>query len=324
MIYEAMARAHATALDAGRHRRATARPGHRRVRRPDPAHRGVLAGVVKASSGFSDDGVAKAVVGKLKEAIADVGGGQVGGVSPVSARVPARRPAPRPAPSGLRCRRGRDRVAARRSGPAPRPPPAAAPRPRARRAVADEAVRRRPVAVFDSGVGGLTVLHELLVQLPHEDFVYLADSARFPFGKRSPAELEAFSLQIAEALLARGAKLLVVACNSATAAALPALRARMMETHARRRRPRRGPAGRRAGRGGHPHRPRRADGHARDRGERRLRARRLPRSTRSSSSRPSPARTSPRSSRAASRSTSASSTPCARTARRCAKRGSTR
>ena len=95
---------------------------------------------------------------------------------------------------------------------------------------ADESVRRRPVAVFDSGVGGLTVLHELLVQLPHEDFVYLADSARFPFGTRSQAELEAFSLEIAEALLARGAKLLVVACNSATAAALPALRARMMET----------------------------------------------------------------------------------------------
>jgi glutamate racemase len=95
---------------------------------------------------------------------------------------------------------------------------------------ADDAVRRRPVAVFDSGVGGLTVLHELLVQLPHEDFLYLADSARFPFGERSGPELEAFSLQIAEELLARRAKLIVVACNSATAAALPALRARMMET----------------------------------------------------------------------------------------------
>jgi glutamate racemase len=90
--------------------------------------------------------------------------------------------------------------------------------------------RQRPIAVFDSGVGGLTVLHELLVQLPQEDFVYLGDTARFPYGERSVAELEAFSLEIAEELLARGAKLLVVACNSATAAALPALRRRMQET----------------------------------------------------------------------------------------------
>ncbi len=90
--------------------------------------------------------------------------------------------------------------------------------------------RRRPIAVFDSGVGGLTVLHELLVQLPHEDFLYLGDTARFPYGDRPPEELERFALQIAEALLERHAKLLVVACNSATAAALPALRERMSET----------------------------------------------------------------------------------------------
>jgi len=79
--------------------------------------------------------------------------------------------------------------------------------------------------VFDSGVGGLTVLHELLVSLPHEDFLYLGDTARFPYGDRSAAELEGFALQIADELLGRGAKLLVVACNSATAAALPALEA---------------------------------------------------------------------------------------------------
>ena len=90
--------------------------------------------------------------------------------------------------------------------------------------------RERPIGVFDSGVGGLTVLHELLVRLPHEDYVYLADGARFPYGPRTREELEGFSLQIAEELLARGAKLLVVACNSATSAALPALRARMMQT----------------------------------------------------------------------------------------------
>ncbi|MCW3038465.1 MAG: glutamate racemase [Solirubrobacterales bacterium] len=88
----------------------------------------------------------------------------------------------------------------------------------------------RPIGVFDSGVGGLTVLHELLVQLPQEDFVYLADTARFPYGERSAAELQEFSLQIAEELLRRQVKLLVVACNSATAAALPALQERMMRT----------------------------------------------------------------------------------------------
>ena len=90
--------------------------------------------------------------------------------------------------------------------------------------------RERPVAVFDSGVGGLTVLHELLVQLPHEDYLYLGDTARFPYGERSQAELEQFTLEIAEVLLARKAKLLVVACNTASAAALPALQRRMMET----------------------------------------------------------------------------------------------
>lgn len=94
----------------------------------------------------------------------------------------------------------------------------------------DPAARGRPIGVFDSGVGGLTVLHELLVALPHEDFVYLGDTARFPYGERSPQELETFSMEIAEVLLALGAKLLVVACNSATAAALPALRRRMLET----------------------------------------------------------------------------------------------
>src|ERR1039457_801194 len=87
--------------------------------------------------------------------------------------------------------------------------------------------RARPIGVFDSGVGGLTVLHELLVQLPCEDFLYLGDTARFPYGERSPEELARFSSEIAEELLRRRTKLLVVACNSATAAALPSLRRRM-------------------------------------------------------------------------------------------------
>jgi glutamate racemase len=84
--------------------------------------------------------------------------------------------------------------------------------------------RELPVAVFDSGVGGLTVLHECLVSLPHEDFVYLGDTARFPYGDRSSEELLGFARELAGILLERGAKLIVVACNSATAAALPALR----------------------------------------------------------------------------------------------------
>jgi glutamate racemase len=97
-------------------------------------------------------------------------------------------------------------------------------------AVSEGAARGRPIGVFDSGVGGLTVLHELLVWLPHEDFLYLGDTARFPYGERSPEELARFSAEIAEELLARRAKLVVVACNSATSAALPSLRRRMMET----------------------------------------------------------------------------------------------
>jgi len=87
--------------------------------------------------------------------------------------------------------------------------------------------RSLPIAVFDSGVGGLTVLHECLVSLPHEDFVYFGDTARFPYGDRAEEELRAFALELAGHLLDQGAKLLVVACNSATAAALPALRSEL-------------------------------------------------------------------------------------------------
>src|SRR5688500_804251 len=64
----------------------------------------------------------------------------------------------------------------------------------------NDALRRRPVGVFDSGVGGLTVLHELLVSLPHEDFLYLGDTARFPYGSRPPAQLTAFAMNIADEL----------------------------------------------------------------------------------------------------------------------------
>jgi glutamate racemase len=89
-----------------------------------------------------------------------------------------------------------------------------------------EHARTLPIAVFDSGVGGLTVLHECLVSLPHEDFVYLGDTSRFPYGDRTQEELRSFALELGERLVADGAKLLVIACNAATAAALPSLRER--------------------------------------------------------------------------------------------------
>ena len=85
----------------------------------------------------------------------------------------------------------------------------------------------RPIGMFDSGVGGLTVLHECLVSLPNEDFIYLGDTGRFPYGPRSAAELRGFAYQIATHMLSLDVKLLVVACNSATAAALPWLQERL-------------------------------------------------------------------------------------------------
>jgi glutamate racemase len=73
-----------------------------------------------------------------------------------------------------------------------------------------------PVAMFDSGVGGLTVLHECLVSLPQEDFVYLGDTVMFPYGSRDTERLRERIALIAGLLLDRGAKLLVIACNTAT------------------------------------------------------------------------------------------------------------
>jgi glutamate racemase len=70
--------------------------------------------------------------------------------------------------------------------------------------------------MFDSGIGGLTVLHECLVSLPQEDFLYLGDTSVFPYGDKDPAQLRARIARIAELLLDRGAKLLVIACNTAT------------------------------------------------------------------------------------------------------------
>jgi glutamate racemase len=84
-------------------------------------------------------------------------------------------------------------------------------------------VDSRPVGVFDSGVGGLTVLHECLVTLPHEDFVYLGDHARLPYGPRPLEEVRRFAREIGVFLEAQDVKLVLVACNTATSAALPQL-----------------------------------------------------------------------------------------------------
>jgi glutamate racemase len=84
-------------------------------------------------------------------------------------------------------------------------------------------VDTRPIGVFDSGVGGLTVLHECLVTMPHEDFVYLGDHARLPYGPRPADEVRRFAHEIGVYLERLGVKMVVVACNTATSVALPDL-----------------------------------------------------------------------------------------------------
>jgi hypothetical protein len=82
----------------------------------------------------------------------------------------------------------------------------------------------RPIGVFDSGVGGLTVLAELRRRLPAESTIYLGDNARAPYGPRTADEVRAFTLESVAWLLAQDVKLLVLACNTATAQALPLVR----------------------------------------------------------------------------------------------------
>jgi glutamate racemase len=81
-----------------------------------------------------------------------------------------------------------------------------------------------PIGVFDSGVGGLTVLRALRAALPHDDFIYLGDTARLPYGTKSQESVVRYSLQCAAALVDRGIRGLVVACNTASASSLDALR----------------------------------------------------------------------------------------------------
>jgi glutamate racemase len=84
--------------------------------------------------------------------------------------------------------------------------------------------RRAPIGVFDSGLGGLTVVRELMHQLPNESIVYFGDTARVPYGPKSPDTVRRYSREISDFLRAQGVKAVVVACNTATAHALPMLR----------------------------------------------------------------------------------------------------
>jgi glutamate racemase len=85
----------------------------------------------------------------------------------------------------------------------------------------------RPIGVFDSGVGGLTVLRALHERLPHESFVYLGDTARLPYGTKSPETVARYAQQAAAVLVQRDIKLLVVACNTASAVAVEVLRTQL-------------------------------------------------------------------------------------------------
>src|SRR6187431_1941860 len=82
-----------------------------------------------------------------------------------------------------------------------------------------------PIGIFDSGVGGLTVYRALHERLPNERFVYLGDTARVPYGTKSLATVERYAVENSKFLESHGIKLLVVACNTASALALPAIRA---------------------------------------------------------------------------------------------------
>ncbi|MBI2568028.1 MAG: glutamate racemase [Candidatus Schekmanbacteria bacterium] len=87
----------------------------------------------------------------------------------------------------------------------------------------------RPVGVFDSGVGGLTVVRKIAETLPCEDLLYLGDTARVPYGNKSPETVRRYALRIADRLCREGAKALVVACNTASAYAIDAIRERHHE-----------------------------------------------------------------------------------------------
>src|SRR5207244_1102176 len=81
----------------------------------------------------------------------------------------------------------------------------------------------RPIGVFDSGIGGLTVVKALRDLLPNEDIFYLGDTARVPYGPKSPETVQRYAVELAGMLMGRNAKALVVACNTVSSVALPLL-----------------------------------------------------------------------------------------------------
>lgn len=91
----------------------------------------------------------------------------------------------------------------------------------------DDALKNRPIGVFDSGMGGLTVLHELIQSLPDERFIYLGDTARVPYGSRSPETISRYSMEVASYLVKQQIKYLVIACNTSTAHAEALLKEKM-------------------------------------------------------------------------------------------------
>src|ERR1700744_674939 len=78
------------------------------------------------------------------------------------------------------------------------------------------ALSQAPIGIFDSGMGGLTVMRALMARLPGESFVYLGDTARLPYGTKSADTVRRYAVQAAQALVARGVKLVVIACNPAS------------------------------------------------------------------------------------------------------------
>jgi len=81
-----------------------------------------------------------------------------------------------------------------------------------------------PIGIFDSGIGGLTVAHAITQMLPHESMVYFGDTAHLPYGDKSEASIQAYSIKIADVLLKKGCKVIVIACNSASSAAYELLK----------------------------------------------------------------------------------------------------
>jgi glutamate racemase len=81
-----------------------------------------------------------------------------------------------------------------------------------------------PIGVFDSGIGGLTVAHAIRLHLPHENMIYFGDTAHLPYGDKSEAAIQAYSIKIADVLLRKGCKAIVIACNSASSAAYELLK----------------------------------------------------------------------------------------------------